>query len=671
MRWCGLRGLVFGDSAGGRGRANASYGGAIWRARAELFGGGVWHLFTPTHLSPLEPFREAWSAGSPEKLHKTIGLALFGLMLGLGVLFQLRSKCERRGLLLLAALGLFVSVLPVLVGIRGLGQTPFADRYWYLAVLFFAVFVIELLRRACGWLPTAWAPFVPALALGAWYTALDSPAIATWQSPEAFYRTVVERHPDSPAGYWNLAELLRTRYARSLGNEGAGEVALLNEAFQLYEESGTLLARASQDPTIPRGELDHLRTGLGQAWCYLLQAEVDEYNDFDTPQRILEMLLEHVLRREAGNARAGGGRARLPLEEVLATLGTVKLRAGDTSGAAAEFRRALDINPNYTPALRNLAGVRFHEGEYALSSKLLSKALELEPNNAEFRNLYAESLFEEGWTERAIEVAEQLAELDPTSPTLETLRGLEALKGRDFRTALEHFDRALNHDPRASVALYQRGMALRELGETNQAIAALRRACDTDTESFAAHYNLAILLFESGAPATAEPPLMRAYKVGTGRSELPALRKALFDLDPDNPARMRQLAELDDSRHDASGALFWTERALEADPENGRSRHLKGRLLLDFKEPVLALPELVHATELLPNGYLPFLDLGRCYTELGKYDEARQAFGRARELVAAQVGPTGADASPESLQAFQAYKQQTLSEIESRLARLP
>lgn len=665
--WLGLRMAIFDDLLGGLGRHNTDYGGAIWRARAELFGGGMWHLFVPEKLSPLEPFREAWPAGSPEKAHKLVGLALFAATVAIGLAAKLRGG--KRSLLLVSSLGILAAVSPALAGIRSLGQTPFADRYWYLAVFFFGLFVVALLRLLVARRET-FALALVAL-LGLWYAALDVSAQDAWKSPEDFYRTVIERHPDTPAGYWNLAELKRADYIASIQKGGAGRVPLLNEAFELYDKSASLLAQAARDETIPKDEFDYLRTGVGQAWCYLLQAEADQYRDFDTPQKILDLLLEQVLRREATNEARGGLRGRLPVEEVLTTLGIVKLRAGKQDEAAEDFRRALEFNPSYVPAMHNLAAARFHAGQFGLSSKLLSDALELTPGDPKLLELYAQSLFEEGWTERALEVSKELEEANPASPVPEILRGLEALKTRDFEGALGHFDKALAKDPRSSVALFQRGMALHELGQLDEAIVALRKACESDPEDFTAHYNLASVLFERGAPDTARPYLERAYAAGTGRSELPLVRQTLLALDPKNVVRMRSFAELDDGRKDTQGALFWTERALALDPENGRSRHLKGRILLDNKEPVLALAELVHATELLPNGYLPWLDLGRCYTELGKYDEAREALGRSRDIILSDPGPTGEDATPEALEGFRIYRQQLLDQVDGQLSRLP
>jgi len=668
--WFGLRAAIFGDAFGGLGRVNTNYGGAIWRARAELFGGGMWQLFVPMNLSPLEPFREAWPAGSAEKTYKLLGLGLFAVTLAVGVISKLRAKGDKSGLLLASALCILAAVSPALVGIRGLGQTPFADRYWYLAVFFFALFAIALIQRLAASIDSDLAAPTCAVILSIGYAGVDFGQQDTWKDPKAFYATVIERHPDSPAGYWNLAELQRADYIATLQG-GGGKIALLNQAFANYEKSTDLLARAATDTTIPKDEFDYLRTGVGQAWCYLLQAEVDEYRDFDTPKRILEMLLEQVLRREATNQATGGARARLPVEEVLTTLGIVELRAGDEEAAADEFRRALEFNPNYVPALHNLGAARFHAGQYGLSSKLLADALQLAPGDKKVLELYAQSLFEEGWTERALEVATELESVNPASPTPEILRGLKTLKSRDFPRALLHFDKALSKDPRSSVALFQRGMALQKMGEIDQAITALRRACENDPENFTAHYNLASVLFQRGTPDTARPYLERAYAAGTGRPELALVRQTLLQLDPENPARMRAFAELDDARKDTAGALFWTERALVLDPQNGRSRHLKGRILLDNRESVLALPELLHATELLPDGYLPFLDLGRCYAELGKYDEAREAYGHSRELIASSPGPTGAEATEEAIQGFQIYQQRLLDQVDEHLSRLP
>ena len=62
-------------------------------------------------------------------------------------------------------------------------------------------------------------------------------------------------------------------------------------------------------------------------------------------------------------------------------------------------------------------------------------------------------------------------------------------------------------------------------------------------------------------------------------------------------------------------------------------RHLKGSTLLSSGYAERALPELREAARLLPRGYLPHLDLGRCARASGLAVEAREHLERARELL--------------------------------------
>lgn len=663
--WYALRIWVFGEAAAGFFRVNASYGDLTLRLRGELLGGGVARTLWPVDLAPGEPFREVWPAGSGDKLAKTLGLAAFACAaLAAGV----HWARKRTSLVALATFGFLAALLPALLAPSALGQTPFAARYLYVPVFFAVLGLAALVRNR-----RALFGVLAVLALlGAWRVQGHA---QTWASPTAYYERVTERYPDAPSGFWNLGETLRGRYIASTnaadGSQGIGNLELLERAFAAYEAASALLERAASDATIPKDELDYLRTGIGQAWSYLLQAEVDEFRDYDTPRQVLEMLLERVMQREAANRAQGYPRPPLPVEEVFNTLGIVKLRAGDKSGAADEFRRALELRPNYVPALRNLGLVRLEAGDAALATQLFQKALNLVPGDPEVLEPYARSLFEEGWVEQALLVADELEAADPASPTPEQLRGLDALQKRDFRSALEHFDKALSANPRAPGPLYHRGMTLEQLGERDEAVTALRRAAEADPTHFPAHYNLARMLLEVGATPAAKPYLERAYVLGNGRAELVPMRQVLLQLDPENAPRMREFADVDDQRRDAEGALFWTERALAVDPENGRSRHLLGRMLMEQDEHVLALPELIRASELLPKAYIVFEDLGRCYAQLGRYPESREAYERAIALIEAQTYAGNPDDPPQVKQAWQQVKQNAINAIAKRLTELP
>ena len=644
--WYLMRMAVFGEAMAGFGRGgDTSTGlGRDLMLRLEMLGGGMYHLLDPTDLSPFRPFRNPVPDGDALRQVQMIGVMV--LALGLGFAFLARDAMSKLGLLLLPA-----GMLPVLVYTSGLGQTPYADRYLYLPVLGIALIMAHFAFRA---LPK-YAAMAALAAVVFAFGRLSVLQSATWTDQETLFSTAIEKNPDYTMLYWQLGEIRRQNYLQTLDpNE-------LKAAFAMFDQATDLLVQARTDESIPKSELDHMQTSLGQAWCYLHQANGDEFNDFETPRTIFNMLLEKVYQREQYNADQGFTRAMLPLEQIFCGLGVCAVAMGEPDEAISNFKRALDFNPSFAPAAYNLGIVYFDQQQWELARQLFERALKLKPDDTEVMAFLARALFEAGWPDRALVVADRIATIDPESPIPKVLEGSAAFKKRDWSAALAAFDQAIVLDPRDAFSHYRRGMTLYQMDMIESAIKALRRSCELSPTNFEAHYNLGSFLLANGSESIAQPYLDRAYSIGGDARAIAAMRERLYSLDMTNDERLHAFAALDDQRKDPAGALWWAERSLLANPNNGLARHLKGRILLDGNEFTLALPELQLAAKIFPNGVGPLTDLGRCYGKVGKPELAREMFDRALGMIDAQPVPN----DPELIEGFLTLRKGMRTKIET------
>jgi len=139
--------------------------------------------------------------------------------------------------------------------------------------------------------------------------------------------------------------------------------------------------------------------------------------------------------------------------------GSFAAHAGRLDEAAAHYRRALAIDPDYAEAHLNLADTLISSGTPGEALPHLQRTVELDPSRAQAWNVLGLLLMQRG-------------RLDD---------------------ALEHFGTALELRPDDARTLNNRALALAQSGRPGEASADLQRALAIDPGYAKAHYNLAVL----------------------------------------------------------------------------------------------------------------------------------------------------------------------------------
>lgn len=252
----------------------------------------------------------------------------------------------------------------------------------------------------------------------------------------------------------------------------------------------------------------------------------------------------------------------------------------DLPQALASYQHALQLSPNYLPALEGAAQTEFHLGKHG-ARQLLLKILARRPDD----------------------------------PPTHLLLGMLDARESDCAHAIEHFakaDRLISTD---RGALTEYGVCLSHLKRPDDAVQVFRKALDLDPARPEARYNLALAQSEDNQGAEALDTLK------------PMLQSAAVSSDA-----LALSAEILESQQDTPQAVALLRQALLADPKNVDAYLRFASLSFDHSSPQAGIDILNSGLTQLPNEPRLYLVRGILLTQLGEFSRAADDFETANRL---------------------------------------
>ena len=279
---------------------------------------------------------------------------------------------------------------------------------------------------------------------------------------------------------------------------------------------------------------------------------------------------------------------------LLAQAAPLYARSGDDPEAlaAAEqlLERVIELEPDNTDALIMLGDIRLTQGRPESAGELVYRALEADPRDPHLWIQASSAFLQAGRLDRAIEVADEGLILFPGHLPLIRVSGYALMDSYQNRAAIERFEEA------AQIIREDRSEAEIELADVLGALGLLYTRVKDETAAD------------------------EAYEAAIG-------------IDPNNATVLNNyaysLADRDLHLDEAEG---YARRAVELEP--GVAAFLDTLGWIYFKQGDFRAAEewLEKAAEQDDASATVFEHLGDTYSELGKRDQARQAWNRAHEM---------------------------------------
>ncbi|MGH7581063.1 MAG: tetratricopeptide repeat protein [Gemmatimonadales bacterium] len=319
-------------------------------------------------------------------------------------------------------------------------------------------------------------------------------------------------------------------------------------------------------------------------------------------------------------------------------LGTTYFGRQDYPRAIEEFRRAISIAPDYTPAYNILGYAYRFEGRYGEAEQAFKKYIELIPDDPNPYDSYAELLMKMGRFDESIvqyrKALEQNPQFAPSFIGISTNLMFQGKYDASRAQAGKLYAGARN-DGEKRAAMFQNTVTYVEEGKFDQALAELDKqyALGEATGDAAGMAGDAVfmgnVLLEAGKPAEAMKKFEQAVEVTQASQLDPEIKENSKVLHRFNAARVA-IATKDLATAKREGDAFMQASQAAQNPFQIRLGHeIAGRIALVEKSYDAALTHLAQAN--LQDPYNLYRQ-GLAYEGKGDGAKAREMFKRAAEF---------------------------------------
>ncbi len=300
-------------------------------------------------------------------------------------------------------------------------------------------------------------------------------------------------------------------------------------------------------------------------------------------------------------------------------LGDLLFYQKDLDGAVAQFRAALQLEPDNFRAHQTLGDVFSSKKDYDGALSEYREALRLNPKDLDAERGVASVLYNKGDFKGSVAAYQELVRLEPASSQAHQWLGDTLYRAMDYDEAIGEFREALRLDPKNLFAQRRMGDAFYSKREYDSAIAAYRAALQLAPDDAAAHQWLGNSFFQK-----------RDWD-----GAIAELREALR-LDPTNSQAHGQIADAMYLKRDFQGAIIEYQEAMRSNPNNSDiEKHAATQIAAAFVETKHfeeAIAELQPVVEKYPQEPVLSLALGRVQARAGQADAARTSFEKALKL---------------------------------------
>ena len=307
--------------------------------------------------------------------------------------------------------------------------------------------------------------------------------------------------------------------------------------------------------------------------------------------------------------------------------GKEQLAKGDYEQAEILFRKVLEMDPTFSPAMLELARINLRFGKMKDTQEFLRQAIDIDPENQEYRGEFdrineintlmsdASRYMGDSDFDNAFESYRIVLEKFPFFSEASFSKGLVRYREKNLDEAVAHFKKALEINPyheKARTALgnvtkksFNDGNRSYKRGDLDGALDSYRKVLEYDEGFYQAHYQIGVIEAKMG-----------------NRDRAIDHYEASLEINPNFYKGWFALGLSRKSNGDNSGAISAFNSAVDVYPAYDKAYGAMGEIYLNEKNFEKAIEVLNTSVQVNPNYSKGYSTLGVVYIEIEEWGNA-------------------------------------------------
>ena len=339
-----------------------------------------------------------------------------------------------------------------------------------------------------------------------------------------------------------------------------------------------------------------------------------------------------------------------PKDSILQNInGACHQALGDLDSAVISYKKAIEINSDYSKAHYNLAGTLYELGKFNESIKSYELSLSIDPDYAEAHNNLGNVFKDIGWLDESIISYKKAISIQPEYFEANYSLATVFQELEEFDNMINYLEKAASINPDLAEVHNKIGIGLKQVGRFEDSVESFKRALGINPDYSDAYNNLGNVFMELENIESALNSYHQALKInpdypalhnnlGNAFKELGQIDNALKSYksalihNPDNADSHNYIGNIFSELGQHDDAVKSYERAIGINPEYADAYNNLGNALRDSEQLESALKSFEKSVELNPNFPEAYNNLGNLLKGLGRFDDAVKSFKKSIKI---------------------------------------